>query len=55
MLTLATTCNEMKQSIVKSQNAKSEEKKLRVHKVKQEFLLVQTKSQPGRPLGLSYW
>ena len=26
-----------------------------MHKVKQELSLVQTKSQPGRSLGLSYW
>ena len=34
VLTLATKGNEMKQSIVESQSAKSEEKKLRVHKAK---------------------
>ena len=45
----------MKQPIIKSQSAKSEEKKLTVHKVKQEFPLLQTKSQPGCPLSLSYW
>ena len=28
---------------------------MRVHKVKQELPLLQTKSQPGCPLGLSYW
>ena len=50
MLTLATKGNEASQS-----SAKSEGKKLRVHKVKQEFPLLQTKSQPGCPLGLSYW
>ena len=55
VLTLATKGNEMKQPIIKSQSAKSEEKKLRVHKVKQELPLLQTKSQPGCPLGLSYW
>jgi hypothetical protein len=54
-LTLATKGKEVKQSIVKSQSAKSEEKKLKVHKVEQELSLHQTKSQPGRPLGLSYW
>ena len=37
-----------KQSTIESQSAKSEEKKLRVHKVK-------TESQPRCPLGLSYW
>ena len=56
VLTLVTTGNEMKQSIIKSQSAKSEEKKkLTVHKVKQELPLLQTKSQPGSPLVLSYW
>ena len=55
VLTLATKGNEMKQSIVENQSAKSEEKKLKVHKVKQELSLVQTKSQSGRSLGLSYW
>ena len=34
VLTLATKGNEMKQSIVENQSAKSEEKKLKVHKVK---------------------
>ena len=28
---------------------------MKVHKVKQELSLVQTKSQPGCSLGLSYW
>ena len=37
VLTLATKGNEMKQPIIESQSAKSKEKKLRVHKVKQEF------------------
>ena len=55
VLTLATTDNEMKQSIVKTQSAKSEEKKLRVHKAKKELPLVKTESQPRCPLGLSYW
>ena len=50
VLTLATKDNEMSQS-----SAKSKENKLKVHKVKQEFPLLQTKSQPGCPLGLSYW
>ena len=50
VLTLATKGNEASQS-----SAKSEGKKLRVHKVKQELPLLQTKSQPGCPLGLSYW
>ena len=49
MLTLATKGNEASQS-----STKSTEKKLRVHKVKQELPL-QRKSQPGCPLGLSYW
>jgi hypothetical protein len=44
VLTLATKGKEVKQSIVKNQSAKSEEKKLRVHKVKQELPLLQTKS-----------
>ena len=55
VLTLATKSNETKQPIIESQSAKSEEKKLRVHKVKQELPLLQTKSQPGCPLGLSCW
>ena len=55
VLTLATTSNEIKQSIVKSQSVKSEEKKLRVHKVKNELPLVKTESQLRCPLGLSYW
>ena len=50
VLTLATKGNEASQS-----SAKSEGKKLRVHKVKQELPLLQTKLQPGCPLGLSYW
>ena len=50
VLTLATKGNETSQS-----SGKSEGKKLRVHKVKQELPLLQTKSQPGCPLGLSYW
>ena len=48
VLTLATKGNETKQPIMESQSAKSEEKKLRVHKVKIE-------SQPRCPLSLSYW
>jgi hypothetical protein len=55
VLTLATKGNEMKQSIVESQSAKSAEKKLRVHKAKKELPLVETESQPRCPLGLSYW
>jgi hypothetical protein len=55
VLTLATKGNAMKQSIVESQSAKSEEKKLRVHKVKKELPLAKTESQPSCPLGLSYW
>ena len=55
VLTLATKGNEMKQSIVENQSAKSEEKTLKVHKVKQELSLLQTKLQQGCILGLSYW
>ena len=55
VLTLATKGKEVKQSIDKNQSAKSEEKKLRVHKAQKELSLLQTKSQPGCPLGLSYW
>ena len=44
VLTLATKDNKMKQSIVESQNVKSEEKKLRVHKVKKELPLIKTES-----------
>jgi hypothetical protein len=54
VLTLATKGNAMKQSIVESQSAKSEEKKLRVRKVKKELPLAKTESQPSCPLGLSY-
>ena len=50
VLTLATKGNEASQS-----SAKSEEKKFRAHKLKQELPLLQTKSQPGCPLDLSYW
>ena len=50
VLTLATKGNESSQS-----SAKSEDKKLRVHKVKQELPLLQTKSQSRCPLGLLYW
>ena len=45
MLTLAD--NETKQPIIESQSAKSEEKKLRVHKAKKELPLVKTESQPS--------
>ena len=55
MLTLATKGKEVKQSVDKNQSAKSEEKKLRVHKAQKELPLVETKSQPRCPLGLSYW
>ena len=55
VLTLATKGKEVKQSIDKNQSAKSEEKKLRVHKAKKELPLVKTESQPRCPLGLSYW
>lgn len=40
VLTLATKCNETKQPIIESRSAKSEEKKLRVHKAKKELPLV---------------
>ena len=55
VLTLATKGNETKQPIIESQSAKSEEKKLRVHKAKKELPLVKTESHPRCPLGLSYW
>ena len=55
VLTLATKGKEVKQSIDKNQNAKSKETKLRVHKAQKELPLVETKSQPRCPLGLSYW
>ena len=55
VLTLATKGNETKQPIIESQSAKSEEKKLRVHKAKKELPLVKTESQPRCLLGLSYW
>ena len=55
MLTLATKGKEVKQSIDKNQSAKSEEKKLRVHKAQKELPLVETKSQSRCSLGLSYW
>ena len=55
MLTLATKGKEVKQPIDKNQSAKSEEKKLRVHKAKKELPLAKTKPQPRCPLGLLYW
>ena len=55
VLTLATKGKEVKQSIDKNQSAKFEKKKLRVHKAQKELPLLQTKSQSGCPLGLSYW
>ncbi|VAH50784.1 unnamed protein product [Triticum turgidum subsp. durum] len=55
VLTLATKGKEVKQSIDKNQSAKSEEKKLRVHKAQKELPLVETKSQSSCSLGLSYW
>ena len=54
VLTLAIKDNETKQPIIESQSAKSEEKKLRVHKAKKELSLVKIESQPRCPLGLSY-
>jgi len=50
VLTLATKGNEVSQS-----SAKSEGKKLRVHKAKKELALVETESQPRCPLGLAHW
>ena len=55
MLTLATKGKEVKQSIDQNQSAKSEEKKLKVHKAQKELPLVETKSQSRCSLGLSYW
>ena len=55
VLTLATKDNETKQPIIESRSAKSEEKKLRVHKAKKELPLVKTESQPRCLLSLSYW
>ena len=55
VLTMTTKGKEVKQSIDKNQSAKSEEKRLRVHKVQNELPLVETKSQPTCPLDLSYW
>ena len=55
VLTLATKDNETKQPTIESPSAKSEEKKLRVHKAKKELPLVKTESQPRCLLGLSYW
>ena len=54
VLTLATKGKEVKQSIDKNHSAKSEEKKLRVHKAQKELPLVETKSQSRCSLGLSY-
>ena len=54
-LTLATKGKEVKQSIVKNQSAKSEEKNMRVHEAKKELPIGKTESQPRCPLGLSYW
>jgi hypothetical protein len=48
VLTLATKGKEVKQSIDKNQSAKSEEKKLRVHKAPKELPLVETKSQSSK-------
>ena len=50
VLTLGTKGNEMKQSTVESQNAKSEEKKFRMDKAKKELPLVKTESQTRCPL-----
>ena len=44
VLTLATKGNETKQPIIANQSAKSEEKKLKVHKDKKELPLVKTES-----------
>ena len=55
VLTLATKGKEVKQSIDKNQSAKSEEKKLRVHKALKELPLVETKSQSRCSHGISYW
>ena len=51
VLTLATKGKEVKQSIVKNQSAKSEETKLRVHKVRKELPVVKIESQLRCPLG----
>ena len=55
VLTLATKGKEEKQTNVQNQDAKFEEKKLRVHMAKKELSLVKTESQPRCPLSLSYW
>ena len=52
VLTLATRGKGVEQMNIQNQVAKSEDDKLKVHKVKQELLLPQIKSHPGRSLVL---
>ena len=55
VLTLATKGKEEEQTNVQNQDAKSEQKKMRMHKARKELPLVEIESQPRCPLGLSYW
>ena len=55
VLTLATKGKEVEQTNLQNQDVKSEQKELRVHKVKKELPLLEKESQPRRPLGLLYW
>src|ERR1041385_5253713 len=55
VLTLATKGKEEEQANLQNQDAKSEQKELRVHKVKKELPLLEKESQSRCPLGLSYW
>ena len=55
VLTLATKGKEEKQTNLQNTDVKSEQRDLRVHKVKKEFPLLEKESQSRCPLGLSYW
>ena len=55
VLTLAIKGKEEEQTNLQNTDAKSEQKELRVHKVKKELPLLEKESQSRRPLGLSYW
>jgi hypothetical protein len=54
-LTLATKDKEMKRVTFKDPIAESKQAKLEVPKINEGTPLHKTKSQPGCPLGLSYW
>ena len=55
LLTLAPKGKGVEQTNVQNQDDKSEQKELRVHKVRKELSLLEQESQLRRPLGLSYW